>query len=114
MFRGSFAIPNRLAERLVGSLTLQSSGDDPLVHVVHVVGHDEVLRRGSAAHEGGVQVEGRGQGRQARVVDDGEACEQLDLLPAIQPLPQGCRHLAQGLSVEEGINTPSTGVTTLG
>lgn len=58
MFRGSFAIPNRLAERLVGSLTLQSSGDDALVHVVHVVGHDEVLRRGSAAHEGGVQVEG--------------------------------------------------------
>lgn len=86
MFRGSFAIPNRWAERLVGSLTLQRSGDDILVHVIHVIGHDEVLRRSSAAHEGGVQVEGRGQGRQTWVIDDGETCEQLYLLPAVQPL----------------------------
>lgn len=75
MFRGAFAIPNRLADRLIGSLTLQSSGDDILVHVVHVIGHDEVLRCSSAAHKGGVQVKGRGQGRQTWVIDDGETCE---------------------------------------
>lgn len=57
-----------------------------------------MLRRGSAAHEGRVQVEGQGQRRQARVVDDGEAGEDLDLLPAVQPLAQRRRHLAQGLS----------------
>lgn len=103
MLRESFANPKRLG----GSLTLQSPGDDILVQVIHVVRHDEVLRCSSAAHEVGVQVEGRGQGRQAWVIDDGKTCEQLNLLPAIQPLPQGCSHLAKGLSVkEEVIYTP--------
>lgn len=97
VFRGSFATPHRLANRLGRTLTLQSSRDHVLVHVIHVVGHDEVLRRGSAAHEGRVQVEGQGQRRQAGVVDDGEAREDLDLLPAVQPLPQRRRHLAQSL-----------------
>lgn len=98
VFRGSFATPHRLANRLGRTLTLQSSRDHVLVHVIHVVGHDEVLRRGSAPHEGWVEVEGQGQRRQAGVVDDGEAGEDLDLLPAVQPLPQGRRHLAQRLS----------------
>lgn len=90
MLSRSFANPNGLG----GSLTLQSPRDDILVQVVHVVRHDEVLRRGSAAHEGGVQVEGGGQGRQAWVVDDGKTCQQLNLLPAVEPLPEGCCHLA--------------------
>lgn len=57
-----------------------------------------MLRCGSAAHESRVQVEGQGQRGQAGVVDDGEAGEDLNLLPAVQPLPQRRRHLAQSLS----------------
>lgn len=62
-----------------------------------------MLRRGSAAaaHEAGVEVEGRGQRGKAGVVDDGEACEDLDLLPAMKTLPQSSRHLTQGLSVKD-------------
>lgn len=38
----------------------------------------------------------------AGVVDDLEAAEQLDLLPAMQALPQRRCHLAQGLSESKG------------
>ena len=72
-------------------------GQDVLVHVVHVLRHEEVLGRGPAALEAGVQVERRGQRGQARVADDGEPGEDLYLLPAVEPLPQGSRHLAQRL-----------------
>lgn len=72
---------------------------DVLVHVVEVVGEDEVLGgRRAQAQEGRVQVEGRGQGRQTRVVDHAEARQRLDLLPAVELLPQRRRHLRQGLS----------------
>lgn len=100
VFRGSFATSHRRADRFGWTLTLQSSRHDILIHVVHVVGHDEVLRCcSSAAHEGGVEVEGWGQRRKAWVVDDGKTCEDLYLLPAMQPLSQSSGHLAQGLSM---------------
>lgn len=101
MFRDSFASPHRKAERFRGSLTWQSSGHDILVQVVHVVGHDEVLGCGSAAHESGVEVEGWSQRWKTWVVDDGKTCEDLYLLPAMQPLPQSSGHLAKGLSVKD-------------
>lgn len=60
-----------------------------------------MLGRGSAAHEAGIKVEGRGQGRKAWVVDDGKTCEDLYLLPTMKPLPQSSRHLTQGLSMKD-------------
>lgn len=90
-----------MANRFGRTLTLQSSGDDILVHVIHVVGHDEVLRCSSAAHEGGIEVEGWGQRWEARVIDDGESCEDLYLLPAMESLPQSSRHLTKGLSAKD-------------
>lgn len=75
-----------------------------LVHVVHVLGHHEVLRRRSAARVAAIKVEGRGQRREAGVVDDGEAGKDLDLLPTVKPLTQSSRHLTQGLSMEEEEN----------
>lgn len=73
-------------------------GHDLLVQVVHVVGHDEVRGVGArGAHPAGVDVERRGQAVDPGVVDDLEAAEQLDLLPAVQALPQRRRHLAQRL-----------------
>lgn len=53
--------------------------------------------RRSQAEEGWVQVEGRGQGEQTGVGDHAEARQRLDLLPAVEFLPQGRRHLGQGL-----------------
>lgn len=53
--------------------------------------------RRSQAEEGRVQVEGRGQGEQTGVGDHAEARQRLDLLPAVEFLPQGRRHLGQGL-----------------
>lgn len=75
--------------------TLQRPGrQDVFVHVVQVVGQDEVLRgRRSQAEEGRVQVEGRRQGRQARVGDQAETRQRLQLLPAVELLPQRRRHL---------------------
>lgn len=51
----------------------------------------------SQAEEGRVQVEGRDQGEQTGVGDHAEARQRLDLLPAVEFLPQGRRHLGQGL-----------------
>lgn len=62
--------------------------------------------RWSQAKEGWVQVEGRGQSCQARVVDHAEASQRLDLLPAVELLPQRRRHLRQGLSEEETVCLP--------
>lgn len=69
-----------------------------LIHVVHVISHDEVSRVGArTAHPAGVYVEGSHQWVDARVIDNLEATEDLNLLPAVQALPQCCRHLAQSL-----------------
>jgi len=94
--------------RLVGSvylvcvcdLTFEGSrGQDVLVHVVQVVRDQQVLRGGgSQAQEGGVQVQDGRQRGQSGVADQGEARQDLDLLPAVELLPQGGGHLAQGLS----------------
>lgn len=100
-FRSSFATPHRTADRFGWTLTLQSSRHDILVHVVHVVGHDEVLWSSSAAHKGGVEVEGWGQRREAWVVDDGKTREDLYLLPAMESLTQSSCHLTQGLSTKD-------------
>lgn len=83
-------------------LTLQRPRrQDVFVHVVQVVGEEEVLRgRRSQPQEGGVQVEGGGQRAQTRVVDQTEAGHRLDLLPAVQLLPERRRHVGQGLSEE--------------
>ena len=48
-------------------------------------------------HPAGVYVEGSHQGMDARVIDNLEATEDLNLLPAVQTLPQCCCHLAQSL-----------------
>lgn len=73
-----------------------------LVHVVEVVGEEEVLRgRRSQAEEGRVQVEGGDQSQQSGVGDHAEAGQGLNLLPAVELLPERRRHLGQGLS-EEG------------
>lgn len=87
------------------ALTLQGSWRHyVLIHVIHVVGH-EVLGCPAAAHEAGVQVEGRGQRGQAWVMDQREARQHLDLLPAVESLSQGCSDLTQCLSVgEDGID----------
>lgn len=75
---------------------------DVLIHVVKVIGEDEVLRgRRAQAQEGRVQVEGARQSGQTRVVDHAEAGQRLDLLPAVELLPQRRRHLRQGLSEGE-------------
>lgn len=81
-------------------LTLQRPRrQDVLVHVVEVIGEEEVLRgRRSQAEEGRVQVEGGSQRSQTRVIDHTETRQRLDLLPAVELLPQGRRHLGQGLS----------------
>ena len=100
VFGESPAQPQRLAG---GTLTLQGpGGQEVLVHVVHVLRHEEMLGRGPAPLEAGVQVERRGQRGQARVADDGEPGQDLYLLPAVEPLPQGGRHLTQRLPVTRG------------
>lgn len=100
VFRRYFATESHSgAEGVRPALTLQSTGRyDVLVHVVHVIRHNEVLGRGPAAHDAGVKVQGGGQGGEPRVVDDGEPRQNLNLLPAMQPLPQRSSHLTQGLS----------------
>lgn len=101
VFRGSFANPHRMANRFRWTLTLQRTGDDILIQVVHVVRHDEVLRRSSAAHEGGIEVEGWGQRWETWVIDNGKTCEDLYLLPAMESFPQSSCHFAKGLSVKD-------------
>lgn len=85
--------------RRVALLTceLRNDGRRVLVQVIHPPG-DGVGRHGHSRHDhpAVVRVEGRRQGRQARVMDDGEVAKLLDLLPAVQPLPQARRHLRQG------------------
>lgn len=75
--------------------TLQRPGrQDVFIHVVEVIGEDEVLRgRRSQAKEAWVQVEGSSQSCQTRVVDHAEASQSLDLLPAVELFPQRRRHL---------------------
>lgn len=51
----------------------------------------------SQAEEGRVQVEGGNQREQTGVGDHAEARQRLDLLPAVEFLPQGRSHLSQGL-----------------
>ena len=70
-------------------LTFEGSrGEDVLVHVVQVVREQQVLRGdGSQSQEGRVQVQEGRQRRQSRVVDQGEACQDLNLLPAVELLP---------------------------
>lgn len=57
--------------------------------------------RRSQSEEGRVQVEGGDQSQQAGVGDHAEAGQGLNLLPAVELLPERRRHLGQGLS-EEG------------
>lgn len=57
--------------------------------------------RRSQAEEGRVQVEGGDQSQQAGVGDHAEAGQGLNLLPAVELLPERRRHLGQGLS-EDG------------
>lgn len=103
VFRGYFATESYSEAEGVGrALTLQSSGRyDVLVHVVHVIRHNEVLGRGPATYDAGVKVQGGGQGGEPRVIDDGEPSQNLNLLPTVQPLPQSSSHLTQGLSGPE-------------
>lgn len=85
------------------ALTLQCSRRHyVLVHVIHVVGQ-EVLGCAAAAHEAGVQVEGGGQRGQAWVIYQCEACQNLDLLPAMESLSQSCGYLTQSLPGEKEI-----------
>lgn len=77
---------------------LRNDGRRVLIQVVHPacdgVGGDRDPGHDDPAVVG---VEAGRQGRQARVVDDGETAELLDLLPAVQPLPQASRDLRQSL-----------------
>lgn len=71
---------------------LRNDGRRVLVQVVHPA-CDGVGGDGDPGHDDPavVGVEAGRQAGQARVVDDGETAELLDLLPAVQPLPQaGC------------------------
>ena len=54
--------------------------------------------RRSQAEEGRVQVEGGSQRSQTRIIDQAETGQRLDLLPAVELLPQRRRHLGQRLS----------------
>lgn len=85
-------------------LTLQCPRrQDVFVHVIKVIREEQVLRgRRSQAEEGWVQVKGGSQSRQPGVTDDTEAGQRLDLLPAVELLPESRRHLTQGLSEGEG------------
>lgn len=91
------------------SPTLHGQGwHNLLIHVIHVVSHDEVGRvRPSTAHPAGVYVEGSHQGVDARVIDNLEATEDLNLLPPVQTLPQCCCHLAQCLPEDRWKRTTS-------
>lgn len=81
------------------SLTCQlwNDGRRVLVQVIHAA-CDGVGRHAHSRHHhpAVVRVEGGRQAGQTLVVDDGEAAELLDLLPAMQPLPQARRDLRQG------------------
>jgi len=81
-------------------LTLQRPRrQDILVHVIEVVREEEVLRGWRfQAQEGRVQVESSCQCSHTRIVNQTEPRQRLDLLPAVEFLPQGRRHLSQGLS----------------
>lgn len=81
------------------SPTLHGQGwHNLLIHVIHVVSHDEVSRVvACTAHPVGVYVEGSHQWVDARVIDNLEATEDFNLLPAVQALPQSCCHLTQSL-----------------
>lgn len=69
-----------------------------LIHVIHIVRHDEVGGVWACtAHPAGIYVEGSHQWVDAGVVNNLEATEDLNLLPAVQALPQCCCHLAQCL-----------------
>jgi len=53
--------------------------------------------RGLGTRRGaGVRVQHGGEVRQASVPEDGEAEQTLDLLPAVQALPQARRHVREG------------------
>lgn len=94
------------------SPTLHGQGrHNLLIHVVHVVSHDEVRRvRAGAAHPAGVNVEGSHQGVDARVIDNLEATEDLNLLPPVQALPQCCCHFTQCLPTDRFKNSCRTGL----
>lgn len=98
--RGHMIQTNKHSVSQSVGLTLQRPRrQDVLVHVVQVIRQQEVLGgRRSQAEEGRVQVERGRQRAQPRVVDHTEAGQGLDLLPAVQLLPQRRRHLGQGLS----------------
>lgn len=79
-----------------GVLTAQSSrGQYVLVHVIQIVRKQQVLWRGSPdPQRSRVQVESRGQKQQARIIYNAQTCERLDLLPAMQLLPQSHCYLS--------------------
>lgn len=90
-----------MADRFRWTLTLQSSRHDILIQVVHVIRHDEVLRCSSPAHVARIEIEGWGQRRKAGVVDNSKTCEDLYLLPAMEPLSQSSGDLTQGLPTKD-------------
>lgn len=75
---------------------LWNDGRRVLVQVIHAT-RDGVGRHAHSRHHhpAVVRVEGGRQAGETLVADDGEAAELLDLLPAMQPLPQARRHLRQ-------------------
>lgn len=73
---------------------LWNDGRRILVQVIHS-SRDGVGRHRHSRHDhpAVVGVEAGRQARQPRVIDNREAAKLLDLLPAVQPLPQARRYL---------------------
>lgn len=94
-----FTLWLRSVKPSAGLLTceLWNDGRRILVQVIHS-SCDRVGRHRHSRHNhpAVVGVEAGRQAWQPRVIDNREAAELLDLLPAVQPLPQARRYLWQG------------------
>lgn len=100
----------KASARSAASLTceLWNDGRRVLVQVVHSSRDGVGGNRDSRHHHPAVVwVKAGGQARQTRIIDHREAAELLDLLPAVEPLPQARRYLRQGfpnMKTNEWIN----------
>lgn len=83
---------------------LWNDGRRILVQVIHS-SCDGVGRHRHSRHDhpAVIRVQAGRQARQPRVIDYRKAAKLLDLLPAVQPLPQACRYLWQGFPVKHAL-----------
>lgn len=96
-----FMTSDKVSASSGASLTceLWNDGRRVLVQVVHSSRDGVRGNRDSRHHHPAVVwVEAGGQARQTRIIDNREAAELLDLLPAVEALPQARRYLRQGFS----------------